>query len=127
MGKFNLTATEKEIMEFFWNQSDKSTFGEIYNYFVDEKHKTWKKQTLQTHLLHLVTKNVLINQKKGNTYLYYPKISKNEYIETYTKEFLDNIFGGSIKKLLFAIRGKNKLDDKSIEELKEFLEDNEEI
>lgn len=121
MGKFNLTDTEKEVMEFFWNRDDKFTFGEIYDYFIKEKNKTWKKQTVQTFLVHLVKKGVLTNEKKGNTYLYFLKITKEKYIQKWTKNFLDTTFDGSLKKFLCALSGGDSLEPQIADELKEYF------
>jgi len=127
MGKFNLSETESEVMEFFWNRKGKFAFGEIYDYFKNEKNKIWKKQTLQTYITHLIKKGVLVSEKKGNMYLYFLKVTKEEHIKNWTKDFLDKTFQGSIKKFLFALGGNEKLDDKTIAELKEFLRENNEI
>lgn len=121
MGKFNLTETESEVMEFFWNREGKFAFGEIYDYFIDEKNKTWKKQTLQTYITHLIQKEVLASEKKGNMYLYFLKITKDEHIQNWTKNFLDKTFNGSIKNFLLALSGGNALDKKTVDELKEIL------
>lgn len=127
MGKFNLSKTENEVMHFFWNRNDKFTFGEVYDYFIDEKGKTWKKQTLQTYLSRLVKKGVLANEKKGNTYLYFAKVDEKEYIQNWTKNFLNNTFNGSVKSFLSALSGDCNLDEKTINELKEFLMDSDNL
>lgn len=121
MGKFDLSEVEMEIMDFFWSKDDKLTFGEIYNYFTENKNKLWKKQTTQTYLTRLIKKGVLTTEKKGNTNLYFPKITKEEYIQNWTKGFLNNVFDGSVKKFLSALSGNSSLDEATIKELKEFL------
>ena len=125
MGKFSLTETENEVMEFFWNNEGKFAFGEIYDYFTKEKNKTWKKQTVQTFITHLIQKGALANEKKGNMYLYFLKITKDEYMQKWTKNFLDETFDGSIKKFLSTLSGGNGLDEKTVTELREFLNNDE--
>ena len=44
--KYNLSATEMEIMEFLWDTNKKLSASEILKYFNDNKSKNWKKQTL---------------------------------------------------------------------------------
>lgn len=121
MSKFNLSETENEVMEFFWNRNDVFTFYEIYQYFTEEKNKDWKKQTLYTYLTRLLKKGILTYKKKGNTYLYYAKINKKKYIKNWTNEFLDNTFNGSVKRFLCALSGDDCLDPKIINELKEYF------
>ena len=43
--KYNLSATEMEIMEFLWDTNKKLSASEILKYFNDNKSKNWKKQT----------------------------------------------------------------------------------
>jgi len=125
MSKFNLTEAENDVMDFFWTNEGKFAFGEIYDYIINEKKKTWKKQTLQTYITHLIQKDILANEKKGNMYLYFLKTPKGKYMQKWTKEFLDNTFDGSVKNFLSALSGGNSLDEKTINELKEFLNDDE--
>ena len=112
MGKFSLTETENEVMEFFWNNEGKFAFGEIYDYFTKEKNKTWKKQTVQTFITHLIQKGALANEK-------------DEYMQKWTENFLDETFDGSIKKFLSTLSGGNGLDEKTVTELREFLNNDE--
>ena len=41
--KYNLSATEMEIMEFLWDTNKKLSASEILKYFNDNKSKNWKK------------------------------------------------------------------------------------
>ena len=118
MGKFSLTETENEVMEFFWNNEGKFAFGEIYDYFTKEKNKTWKKQTVQTFITYLIQKGVLANEKKGNMYLYFLKITKDEYMQKWTKKFLDKTFDDSIKKFFIHFRRQKWLRRKNCNRIK---------
>ncbi len=121
MSIFNLSETETEIMEFFWDRNDVFTFYEVYQYFIEEKNKEWKKQTLYTYFSRLINKGVLTYKKKGTTYLYYSKIDKKKYIKQCTNKFLDDTFGGSLKNFLCALSGDDCLDPEAINELKEYF------
>ena len=57
--KYNLSATEMEIMEFLWDTNKKLSASEILKYFNDNKSKNWKKQTLNTFLVKLIEKGAL--------------------------------------------------------------------
>lgn len=43
-------------------------------------------------------------------------------MQSWTQNLVKNMFGGSIANFLVALTGGNKLDKKSIEELKKFLD-----
>ena len=70
--KYNLSATEMEIMEFLWDTNKKLSASEILKYFNDNKSKNWKKQTLNTFLVKLIEKGALQYDMVKNKKYYYP-------------------------------------------------------
>ena len=69
--KYNLSATEMEIMEFLWDANKKSSASEILKFFNENKEKNWKKQTLNTFLVKLIEKGALQYDMVKNKKYYY--------------------------------------------------------
>ena len=85
--KYNLSATEMEIMEYVWSTDNKLIAAEILNYFNENKSKNWKKQTLNTFLVKLIEKGALQYDVSKNKKYYYPTAqsqTKTEHIKHWT-------------------------------------------
>lgn len=118
---YGLSETEFLIMEMIWNYAKPLRFNEIMDYF---SNKGWKKQTLHTYLTRLVEKGVLSSSKSGNINIYQPSCTKEEYIQRWTRGFIDKSFDGSLRKFMLALTGnRNKLSPKELEELRDFLKE----
>ena len=123
-GQFSLSETEMEIMEVIWAADRGFTFSELLTYFnSDKKAKDWKKQTLNTFLVRLIDKGALRSEKIGTKYVYFAVNTKKEHIQVWTHKLLDSVFDGSVKGFLTALTGGSKIDSKTRNELKAFLED----
>lgn len=122
--KYNLSATEMEIMEFLWSTDSKLIAAEILKYFNENKSKNWKKQTLNTFLVKLIEKGALQYDLIKNKKYYYPTIqskTKVEHIKHWTKNFIDNTFDGSLYNFLTAITGESPLEENLLNDLKKYL------
>ena len=124
--KYNLSATEMEIMEFLWDTNKKLSASEILKYFNDNKSKNWKKQTLNTFLVKLIEKGSLQYDMVKNKKYYYPTAqsqTKTDHIKYWTQNFINKTFDGSLSNFLCSITCGARLDEKSYNELKKNLED----
>lgn len=118
---YGLSEIEFLIMEMIWNHEKPLYFNEIMNHF---SNKAWKKQTLHTHLTRLVNKGVLSYTKDGKIKMYYPALTKEEYVHQWTRNFMNDSFDGSLSKFMSAFVGNHKeLSQRDLEELKRFLEE----
>lgn len=124
--KYGLSPTEYELMEFIWAADHKLSFKEIFQYFNEVKHKNWKKQTLSTYIKMLQDAGHLLTDSNGTRYLYYPKHSRQEHINTWMRVIYTDSFDNSIGKVLAAFTGGKKLSKKDAEELREYLKEYEE-
>ena len=66
--KYNLSVSEKEIMDLLWEHGEMSS-KEILHYFNTEKNKDWKKQTLNTFIARLLKKEVLKRRSVERKYM----------------------------------------------------------
>lgn len=117
MGDLSLSDTERYIMQFFWqNGAMKSD-----DLAALVKEKGWKSTTLLTFLSRLVKKGMLQIQKLGRSNLYIPVISLEEYRQTESNLFLDEMYGGSAKSFIAAMIDNRGLSNADIEELRQWL------
>ncbi len=128
--KYNLSATEMEIMEYVWSTDNKLIAAEILNYFNENKSKNWKKQTLNTFLVKLIEKGALQYDVSKNKKYYYPTAqsqTKTEHIKHWTQSFIQNTFDGSLYHFLYAFTGGSPLSENDADELKKYLEEENDV
>ena len=118
-----MSETEKKLMELIWNAEDLPvTASEVQQ--LAGTIKDWKHTTIATFLQNLCQKGILRVVKKGNTNLYYPQITKNEYLHFETISFFQEVHNGSVQSFLSALcaqEGELALDETQIAELKDMI------
>lgn len=104
-----LTKAEEQVMQILWDNGE-CTVKEVLEGFKDKQPAY---TTVATVLKVLKKKEVVNNKAVGNTYIYYPLMSKEEYSSYQMKHLLNNYFGGSFKRLatFFAKDNDMNLDD----------------
>ena len=120
-----LTATTEEIMNYLWDHEDGLTFRQIFDHFTLEADKTWKRQTLFTHLTILMNKGFILSEGSRRKMIYIPAISRETYREQYAHNVLKQVYDGSLSKFICAFTGHNKLSREEAEELIALLEEQE--
>lgn len=111
--KYELSRTEKEIMEFLWEHNCSVRTGEIMDYFTQNKGKDWKRQTLNTLLIRLEDKEV-INRRRGFVEANYTKDQLN-HIEC--KDFVKNKFGSKLSNFITSYYLGEKISSDEAKEL----------
>jgi len=112
--------TELELMEVIWSCTPPVTSSELLDMF-NEKGKAWKAQTISTFLSRLVDKGALTVTRQGRTNYYEPLLQPEDYKLQKTKTVLDGLYQGSVKNLVSAMYDGDKLSEKDIAELKQWL------
>lgn len=122
----DLSETEKEIMELFWNSEGSLMFADILSYFNEEQGRNWKKQTLSVFLQRLTEKEMLTSVKVGRFLQYSPRKTQEEYTRAKAEGFLQKQYEGSIQQFMVALyAGKAvTLDEKR--QLKQWIDQLEE-
>lgn len=116
-----LPDAEFAIMETVWNMSAPVTIGDVRMQMGDEK--TRKMQTLVTLFGRLTERGFLrvAAEKRGREHLFYPVISREEYLRMETESFLDRYHKRSVPSLIAALSGE-RLSDSDLDELSDFIE-----
>jgi len=112
----HLTKAEEQIMQIMWDMG-KGIVKDIRLRFSDPKPA---RNTVSTVVRVLEKKGFVGHTAYGNTHLYYPLVSKEEYSKNQLFRLLDHYFNNSFPALAsFFAREK----DLSIRELEEIIED----
>lgn len=116
-----LPDTEFEIMDFIWDQEPPVTTSLLSENI--GKEKGWKIQTVATLFERLVERGFLrVERGKGRERAFYPAISREEYLQMETENFVTHYHKRSYASLLNALHS-DQLTDKDIDELAQWLND----
>ena len=112
-----LTQKEEEIMQIFWD-IEKGFVKDIIAKLQDDKIPY---TTISSIVRILENKGFISHNTYGNTYEYYPIVSKSDYKQSIFPEFVTRYFDNSIKNVVsFLVEGE-KLTKEDIAELKELI------
>jgi BlaI family transcriptional regulator, penicillinase repressor len=109
-----ITAKEEEVMNFFWEKGELFV-KQILEFYPEPKPHY---NTISTMVRTLEEKGFLGYHIFGNTYQYYPLISKEENNRTNLSSTIKKYFGNSYKRVISTLIEE---EDLSIEELKELI------
>lgn len=114
-----ISEAEWEVMKIIWDQ-----FPITANSVVEalEPRKDWNPRTVKTMLNRLVKKGALSFQRAGKTYLYRPKVSKEDSVKAESTSFAERVFDGATRPMLLYFAENANLSKKEIQELKRILE-----
>ena len=109
-----MTAKEEEIMNFFWQKGELFVKQIVVLYPDPKPHYN----TISTMVRALEEKGFLGFHSYGNTYQYYPIITKEEYNRKNLKNLVRKYFGNSFRRVVSTFIEE---EDLSVEELKELI------
>lgn len=113
-----ISEAEFEVMKIIWDYHPIST-NEIIEHL--SKTKTWSPKTIQTMMIRLEKKGAVKHEKESRLYIYSPIVSKDDYIDMESRNFLNRFYCGTIKSMVTSFLENDKLSEKDIKELKELL------
>lgn len=119
-----LPETEFEVMLTVWKNTPPVTTTLLMNQLGNEK--GWKLQTLITLLNRLIERGFIRSEKLGKERTYYPQIRHEDYIRFETELFVERYHDNSLFQLVNAFSGNNKLKKEEIDELSNWLKNQEE-
>lgn len=109
-----LTAKEEEIMGFFWEKGPLFVREIVALYSEPRPHFN----TLSTMVRSLQEKGFLSYQAYGNTYQYYPVISKEEFNNKSLKDVIGKYYNSSVFSAVSSLVEQEAI---SVEELKRLI------
>lgn len=116
-----ITESELEVMKVLWKLNS-ATSAQIIEKL--ENQSDWKPKTIQTLITRLVAKEAIeVDKTNKKLYIYYPRISEEQYKSYANDSFLKKIYNGSINMMLSSFIKDKKLSKEDINDLKKLLEE----
>jgi predicted transcriptional regulator len=108
-----LTNAEEEIMQILWE------IGSGFVKDVIDKMPEPKPpyNTVSTVIRVLEKKEFVSHKQYGNTYEYFPTVSRDDYAKVHFSDFLSNYFNNSFPKMAAFFARENNLSMKELEEI----------
>lgn len=118
-----LPDAEFEVMKAVWAHEPPVT-----THMVMEKlgEKNWKAPTVMTFLSRLVERGFLRTDKIGKERIYFPLVTKDEYLKFETGNFIRQYHENSFLSLVNTLYGDRQLSDSDLRELMNWLEEKKE-
>ncbi len=123
-----LSDSEKEILEWMWEEDKEYSYKDIAVQFGENSEKGWKKQTLSTFLTRMEQKGVISVRCEGEERFkkrryFRAALNRQQYERERARHLLDSYFDGSLSQFMAALNGGEKLSREEADELRQFLED----
>lgn len=115
-----LTKAELQVMQILWAK-EKAFVNEIREAMPEPRPAY---NTISTVLRVLVEKEFVSYQSFGKTYQYYPIVEREDYMERYMNNVVNNFFSGSVKAVVSFFAKKEKLSSEEIDEIIDLLNEN---
>lgn len=115
-----LTKKEEEIMNHFWDKGA-MLVKELLELYPEPKPHF---NTLSTMVRNLEASGFINHKAYGNSYQYYPTVTREEYAGSSFKGIISNYFNNSYLNAVSALVKEEKI---SIDELKELIEQIEKV
>jgi BlaI family penicillinase repressor len=93
-----LSETEWEVMRALWARHPDTSACILER--LQAHDPTWHPKTLRTLLARLVKKKAIAFSPEGRTYIYRPLVTEEASRGAASEDFIDRIFGGSLKPML---------------------------
>ncbi len=115
-----ITDAEYCVMKELW-KSEPCTSSDIVNSV--SKEQNWSDKTIRTLINRLVAKNAVRAEKTDSkAFIYTSVISENDYKKNENNNFLNKLYGGSVKLMIANLVENNNLSKEEIQNLKDILE-----
>ncbi len=114
-----LTKAEEQVMQILWDLKE-GVVKQVVEGFEENKPAY---TTVATVLNVLEKKGFVSHRKIGNTNLFSPAVSKQEYTKVQLSSLLKNYFNGSFPKMATFFAKENKLSINELEEMLKITED----
>ena len=111
-----LTNSELKFAELIWANAP---IGSMELVRLSEIEMEWKKSTTFSMLKILGQKGIVKHEHAAVSVL----MTKEEYLERHSRNYIEDTFGGSLPRFLTSFMGGERLSDKQAEELKRFIDD----
>ena len=123
--KIKPTEAELEILNILW-QKEKATVGEIHEILSETKDIGYTTALKIMQIMHEKGMLERCNEKKGKSHIYKAIYKKQETQKLFLNKLIENVFGGSAKKLILQAIGDIDTSKDDLDEIKKYLDSLEE-
>ena len=116
MMEYKLAEAESRFADLIWDNEPLAS-GQLIKMAASELE--WKSTTSYTVLRRLCDRGLFQNENSVVT----SRISREEFYQHKSQQFVEETFGGSLPKFLAAFMGKKKLSREQIAEIQKMIED----
>jgi predicted transcriptional regulator len=114
-----ISEAESIVMEVIWRRSPILTEDVI----AAVAGENWQDATVKTLLNRLLNKGALSAKKDKRRYLYSPVLTREEWMATESRGFLDRMFDGRVAPLVSYFSQQKRLSRKDIDDLKRLIQE----
>ncbi|UZQ85814.1 BlaI/MecI/CopY family transcriptional regulator [Thermoclostridium stercorarium] len=114
-----LPDAEFDVMKIIWANEPPITANIIMEQLGTQR--KWKAQTVNSLLLRLVKRGFLRSEKNGKERVYFPVVSRDDYLKFETELFLKQYHNNSVINLVNTLYRDKTLTDEDIDELLQWL------
>jgi predicted transcriptional regulator len=114
----HISEAESVVMEALWSHSPRSA-EEVATAIGPDR--AWQESTVKTLLNRLLRKHAVKVVKDGRRYLYSAAITREQWLHSESKGFLDRLFDGRVAPLVAHFSRHRKLSKADIAELKRLI------
>lgn len=114
--KFNVSEAEREVLEKIWLFPEGIRQPELLR-VLEADGRQWKRQTVNTFIARMEDKGVVTREGKLVKAVY----TRDEFDSSFIQDNIEELYGGKIRNLISALVKNNKIAEKDINELKEFI------
>lgn len=115
----SLTKAEERIMKILW-KIEKGFINDILEHFPEPKPPY---NSVSTIVRVLVKKEIVSFKKYGNTYEYFPLISKDEYRKSQMGRLIKDYYNSSLKQVVNFFSESKDLNIEEVDEVMKMLDD----
>ncbi|HTV85625.1 MAG TPA: BlaI/MecI/CopY family transcriptional regulator [Dyella sp.] len=115
-----ISEAEAVIMEVLWRQAPRSAEDILVQVGAQQD---WQEGTVKSLLNRLLTKKAVKAERDGRRYLYWPRLTREQYVSQESKGLLDRLFDGRVAPLVAHFSEQRKLSKKDIAELRKLLQE----
>jgi len=113
-----LTKAEEQVMQILW-KLQKAFVKDVVEHFKNPKPAY---NTVSTIIRILEKKGFVSYKSYGNTYEYFPLVSKDKYSKLYLGNFIKNYFENSYNQLVSFFAHDSEVTIKELEEIKKLVD-----
>lgn len=117
--KKKLPDSEFELMKIVWANPSPISTNQIMERL--EVGKDWKPQTALTLLTRLIERGFLRSERVGKERIYFPLVSREEYVAFESSSFMERFHGNSFLSLMNTLYQEKGIGEEDLDEIKNWL------